>query len=379
MSFGLSKFDELFEEQTDTFIDFCTLQGHAKGVTCVAFSQDGNLLASGADYETIRLWSVGTEGCKAKHILECPEWNGLLAFLFDGKLLATISQPRGIVTVWDTEKGEVKHNFETHGWFRDQETRNDIMSDGRIRVHDGLTWLDGSVAFSPDGRILASAAYHTIELWDTEKGIRIAMFQDTEDVVDTITISPKAKMMAIEYMHSPVRFRDINGGTEKQIFKDDLRTASHVAFSPNGQFIALAGGNALWLWDTKKEEGKRISEGKWEGPMEFSPNDKWLALRKRRTSGRILALWNVEREEETRILEFKIFSDVSFAPNSQFLVWSSDGRTVGLYDMEKKSESYRLEPLGRIRRVAFSPIGGLVAIASDDGMVGLWNVSQWMN
>lgn len=74
-----------------------TLEGHSRGVSSVAFSRDGKLVASGSDDSTVRIWDVAT-GASLYTL-----YTGLvhsLVFLKDGKLVASRSSDK-TVRIWD--------------------------------------------------------------------------------------------------------------------------------------------------------------------------------------------------------------------------------------------------------------------------------------
>lgn len=120
--------------------EFVLQMGHASWVTTVAFSPDGQLLASSGADGTTRLWSVQSR--EVLRTLSGPTAEGLaVAFSPDGTLLAATSSS-GAIHIWGVQHGELLHTLRGH------------------------TAAVTAVAFSPDGRILASAgADKTLRLW----------------------------------------------------------------------------------------------------------------------------------------------------------------------------------------------------------------------
>jgi WD40 repeat protein len=120
----------------------------------VAFSPDGRLLASGSYDETIKLWEVAS-GSHVRTLSGHTDGVNSVAFSPDGRLLASGSC--GSATAAALLQGEIKL------W--------DVATGSLVRTLTGHTDSVYSVAFSPDGRLLASGSRdNTIKLWDVASG-----------------------------------------------------------------------------------------------------------------------------------------------------------------------------------------------------------------
>jgi WD40 repeat protein len=128
-----------------------TFEGHTDPVTSVAFSPDGKLLASGSGDKTIKLWEVAT-GREVRTLEGHTDLVNSVAFSPDGKLLASGSCGQRDSSGFCVQ-GEIKL------W--------DVATGREVRTLEGHTSWIRSVAFSPDGRLLASGSFDgTIKLWD---------------------------------------------------------------------------------------------------------------------------------------------------------------------------------------------------------------------
>lgn len=204
-----------------------TLQGHSGGVTSVAFSPDGTLLASASYDRTVKVWNVESleEAATLKghgDSVRC------VAFSPDGLWLASASRDRTI-KVWQLKS--FKEAFTLLG-------------------HEGSV---SAVAFSPFGRILASGGYDgTVRLWNISSGNEIACLRGHKDYVRTVAFAPSGKILASAGSDKTIKLWDVATCEELTSMDGHASSIYWVAFSPQGTLIASASlDRTLRLWEIK--------------------------------------------------------------------------------------------------------------------------------
>lgn len=177
----------------------------------------------------------------------------------DGKVLATTTR-QPTIRLWDVASGKELRKLEGH---------QDTVS---------------CVAFSPDGRLLASGASgcdpgevdRRILIWDVQTGEKVGTLDGHEKSVLSVAFSPDGWLLASSSEDDTIRIWELATGKEILRFRDGKRTAFCVTFSPNGGNLATAmsGGIAL-IWDLAPRGGR---EGTEERPDRQSLSEKWELL-----------------------------------------------------------------------------------------------------
>src|SRR2546421_273917 len=113
-----------------------------------------------------------------------------------------------------------------------------------------LDWVS-AVAFSPDGKLLASASNdRTIRLWNTATGAASQTLEGHSNHVNAIAFSPDGKVLASASNDKTVRLWAAGIGTVCQILKGHFDWVNAVAFSPDGKLLASASNDkTVRLWD----------------------------------------------------------------------------------------------------------------------------------
>lgn len=252
-----------------------TLEGHTDSVAAVAFAPDGKRLASGSFDHTARLWdAVG------KPVATLKGHTGVVmsvAFAPDGTELATGSID-GTIRLWDASTGKGVATLRGHG-----------------------SWVNG-VAFARDGALLSGSSDNTVRLRSpVSREMRIFHVHFTEGEhrsgeVRSVAASPDGVLVAAGVRFGRVVVWDAKTGKEQRVLSGHPGDVWSVAFSPDGKSLAVGCGDwegpaEVRLYDTTKWTAattlKHTGEVLW---IAYSPNGRWLAAGAR---DRTVKVWDV--------------------------------------------------------------------------------------
>ncbi|QGA15964.1 hypothetical protein EYB26_003631 [Talaromyces marneffei] len=248
-----------------------------------------------------------------------------------------------------------------------------------IQTLDGHSGSVHAVAFSPDGKQIASATGDgTVQLWDPSTGDHLKTLKGHSVWVEGVAFSPDSKQIASASADRTIRLWDSSTGDHLRTLNGHLYWVYAVAFSPDSKQIASASGDrTVQLWDSSTGDHLKTLEGHSSSirAVAFSPDSKLIASA---SADRTIRLWNSSTGDHLRTLNGHLdwVYAVAFSPDSKQIASASGDRTVQLWDSSTGDHLKTLEGhSGSIRAVAFSPDSKLIASASDDKTIRLWDPS----
>lgn len=334
--------------------------------SAVAFSPDGNIVAAGYSNGYIRLW----RGTTFAYVRDIPaHTGGVTGLLFDptGNLLVSTGTD-GRIRLWDLDDGSRLGELTGHV--------GDLF--GIAQNSAGSAWvtagLDGSVrVWATNARALPSPT-PTATVTPTR---RATSTRPPSRSTATPTPSPTPRPTATP-TPQPIALPDTPLALEQadeftQLGELPLTGAVNAAFSPDGQWIAVARDNgSVALFDAESQILTLTLRARSQR-LAFSPDSGTLAT----ATGTEVSLWAIPAGDQIQELSLhsRDVTDVAFSPDGRYLSTTSVDRSLRVWDAQTGELIRRFGHFGQATSTAFSPNSELVAVSTTVGTV-VWRVAD---
>ncbi len=323
-----------------------TLRGHLQPTRGVAFSPNGSQMATSSEDKDVKVWDVARLLQKpAAHPRAVPMWYGTLSD--DGRLALSDDNERLIL--WDTESGLPIRTF-------------DAAHTGEIL----------GCAISPDGTWALSGGHdHTLRQWEVATGKVQRTFEGHSNSIWRCAISPDGRWFISASADQSLRVWDVETGEVRHIFTAHSDQVNGCAISPNGRYIASAGADGIArLWYAEDGADHATLNGHGDSSVlvcTFSPDNRFLVTG---AYDKKIKLWEVETGNLLATLEGHTHNvqALAFTPNGEWLLSGARNGGLRLWRMADHACVHSVFIDRGVTNIAFLPNGERVMVASGSGL-----------
>ena len=354
-----------------------TIRGHKGEIFALAFSPDGKMFASGGKDGALHLWQ--SETGELLKVLKQDQIVTAIAFTQDGKYVAVAGNKKEI-KIWNVSTGSILMKIEG------VDTRF-----GSGKKGNGHWFEISSLAFSPDGNLLASGSWdHSIKLWDPKSGELIKTFKGHHEWVTDVEFSLDGTRLFSSSYDKRIIVRDIRSGKIKRIFLQSGAVLC-LALSKDGKTLISGSENGiLKLTEVGSGKFKILHRGPYPiTAVSYHPKKKMIAAAQGDdVFSTVTGGWDrgnsillFDTDKNTILQELKgrssFVGSLAVAPNSSTMFSSSGDHTIKVWDLKTGTMSRVLKGhSSAVQPLSMSSDGSKLASGSPDKSIIIWDLNS---
>jgi WD40 repeat protein len=261
-----------------------------------------------------------------------------------------------------------------------------------VRAGEKLAWLRtidasedkwiGTLSFSPDEKTVVGAALDAVVFWDVASGAERQRYKGAPGTVHAVAVSPDGKLVACGGLDKTVVLREAATGVRVGKFPAGNSITS-LAFSADGKLLAVADMSRFHVWEIAPSRELVKSQGtSWILCVALSPDGKLVAYG---STAANFDVFDVSTGAPTRELNERTTARrgqhrgsihaVAFSPTGKLLATASEDHAIILWELATGRITATLTGhADEVNSISFSPDGGRLASGSKDQTVRLWDV-----
>lgn len=335
--------------------ELLTCEGHNSWVASIAFNPDGQTIASASFDQTIKIWSLTTGECLTTLQSQTSQLWAAIQFSPDGQWLVSAGHEHNAIKLWNVKTGQTVHT---------------------LNQHRGLVF---TVAFSPDGRLLASGSDdQTICLWDVQTGKLLKTIEGHTGWVRSVVFALDGKTLISGSNDCTIKCWDLTTGECLNTLQGHQHLIISMALSVDGHTLASSSQDCtVRIWNIVTGQCLRVLQGHPNGVWSaaFHPDGQTLISG---SNDSTVKIWNVHTGHSLRTIQgySSGIRTISFSPDDKLLASAGDDKQIKLWDVRTGELLQQLSGhTSWIWSVTFTSDGRLLASGSNDGSVRIWDAA----
>jgi WD40 repeat protein len=237
------------------------------------------------------------------------------------------------------------------------------------------------VAYSPDGQMFGVCSSTGLYLYvnTTWEGPNLL---GEETACESMVWSPDSKFLVSGNVDGTIRVWNVETEEQVRIMGDGDAAVTSVAWASDGHTLASGdSSDSITLWNTENGEPTQLKDGYCSGcssQVAWSPDSQYLAI----AIGQDIEVWDINKDEIIRKYTTSkySFNGITWSPDGNSLAAGSDG--VQVWDIHTGEQVFSKELQSeydwQIEELAWSPIGTYLATGDNYGNVEIWDTNDWM-